>query len=130
MTTYTGPEINVQRSADALKAHLSDFAHFEALFPDSVTYFKVYDEGFTFQLGQLPKVALKREVSDDPDRLILSSAGGTVDFRLIASFQATQDNACLVRLSVEGDFNPMIRMMLEKPLNQLLSDLSDGLSRL
>ena len=130
MTTYTGPEINVRRSADALKAHLDDFAHFQALFPDSVTYFKVYDEGFTFQLGHLPKVALKREASDDPQRMILSSAGGTVDFRLVADFQALEDDSCQVRLSVEGDFNPMIRMMLEKPLNQLLSDLSGGLSRL
>jgi hypothetical protein len=128
MTTYRGPEISVQRSADALKAHLSDFAHFKALFPDSVTYFRVYEEGFTFQLGQLPKVALKRQASDDLNRMILSSAGGTVDFRLIASFRAVEDNACTVYLSVEGDFNPMIRMMLEKPLNQLLSDLSDGLS--
>ncbi len=130
MTTYTGPEIQIQRSADALKAHLSDFSSFEALFPDSVTYFKVYDEGFTFQLGQLPKVALKREASEDPDRLVLGSAGGTVGFRLIAHFNSLGDEACRVCLTVEGDFNPMIRMMLEKPLNQLLTDLSDGLSKL
>lgn len=129
MTTYEGPEVLVARSADSLKAHFSNFSNFEQLFPESVTYFKAYEDGFTFQMGSMPKVGLQRAESNDPDVLALKAAGGAIDFQLLCSIKPVGEQQAKVQLHFEGDFNPMVRMMVEKPLKRLLDDLSEGLKK-
>jgi carbon monoxide dehydrogenase subunit G len=130
MTTYTGPEVVIEKSTEYLKSHFNDFSNFEAIFPESTTYFKAYEEGFTFQMGSMPKVGLQKAESDNPNEIALKAAGGSIDFKLICRINPISDNQSKVQLHFEGEFNPMIRMMVEKPLKRLIDDLSEGLKGL
>lgn len=130
MTTYTGPEVFIGKSLEDTRSFLNDLSNFEQLFPDTMTYFKAYEDGFTFQLGSMPKVGLTRIASEDPNQIVLTAAGGSIDFKLIGTLKEQDASSTLAQLHFEGDFNPMIRMMVEKPLKQLIEDLSAGLQSL
>lgn len=129
MTTYEGPLVEVNKSADELKAMLSDYAQFEQLFPEDITYFKAYEDGFTFQLGSMPKVGLTRDQADNDNELALKAAGGSIDFRLVCRIEPVDDTHARAQLRFQGEFNPMIKMMVEKPLKRLLDQLSEGIAQ-
>jgi carbon monoxide dehydrogenase subunit G len=78
----------------------------------------------------MPKVGLQKAESDNPNEIALKAAGGSIDFKLICRINPISDNQTKVQLHFEGEFNPMIRMMVEKPLKRLIDDLSEGLKGL
>lgn len=121
--------IRIQKSAEDLFDFLKSPANFERLMPDDIASFTASEDGFKFALKGMPEVKLKKEEEIAPTRLVFGSAG-SVSFQLIGEFTAVDDSQCDAQLLVTGDFNPMLRMMVERPLKSFISKIEEKLKTL
>ena len=124
-----GRKIVVNKSANALVEMLNKPEDYKNLMPDSLQNFEVRDNGFKFGLKGMPEIALKiEEVSDKA--VVLKSASSSLDFELKGVMNALNENQTEVQLLFDGKFNPFIKMMVEKPLQNFINTLSDNLEKL
>jgi carbon monoxide dehydrogenase subunit G len=130
MTEFEGPKVTVAKSAKEIHDFLSDFNNFKSIMPSEVNHFESNTDSFTFGLGSMPKVSLKRAEPEHENQIALQAAGGPIDFRLLCDVFELENSKSEVQLKFKGEFNMMIRMMVEKPLKNLLEKLSEGISKL
>jgi len=55
----------------------------------------------------------------------LKSASSSLDFSLTAALNPLNENQTEVQMLFEGKFNPFIKMMVEKPLQNFINTLTD-----
>ena len=97
--------------------------------PDSLQSFETRDNGFKFSLKGMPEIALKvEEVSDN--QIVLKSASSSLDFALRGAMSPVNDSQTEVQLLFDGNFNPFIKMMVEKPLQNFINSLTDNIEKL
>ena len=124
-----GRKIVVNKSVNTLVEMLNKPEDYKNLMPDSLQNFEVRDNGFKFGLKGMPEIELKiDEVSDKA--VVLKSASSSLDFELKGLMNALNENQTEVQLLFEGKFNPFIKMMVEKPLQNFINALSDNLEKL
>ena len=119
----------VNKSVNTLVEMLNKPEDYKNLMPDSLQNFEVRDNGFKFGLKGMPEIALKiEEVSEKA--VVLKSASSSLDFELKGAMNALNENQTEVQLFFEGKFNPFIKMMVEKPLQNFINSLSDNLEKI
>lgn len=124
-----GRKIIVNKSAAQLVDMLKSPEDYRSIMPESLQSFEVRDNGFKFSLKGMPEIALIiDEVSED--KVVLKSASSSLDFALIGDITAVDDTKSEVQLLFEGQFNPFIKMMVEKPLQNFINSLTDNLEKL
>ena len=124
-----GRKIIVNKSSKELVEMLKSPKDYEALMPDSLQNFEAREDGFKFGLKGMPEIALKiDEVSDN--KVILKSASSSLDFALTGNMTTISENQTEVQLLFEGKFNPFIKMMVEKPLQNFINALTDKIEQL
>ena len=124
-----GRKIIVNKSTEELRKLLENPEDYKALMPDSLQSFEVRDNGFKFSLKGMPEIALKiEEVSDN--QVVLASASSSLDFTLKGDMNAVSDRQTEVQLLFEGKFNPFIKMMVEKPLQNFINSLTDNIEKM
>ena len=124
-----GRKIIVNKSVQQLVAMLQNPEDYRSLMPESLQSFEVRDNGFKFSLKGMPEIALViDEISEK--QVVLKSASSSLDFALKGEMNALNDNQAEVQLLFEGKFNPFIKMMVEKPLQNFINSLTDNLEKL
>lgn len=124
-----GRKITVNRSSEQLLNLLNKPEEYKQLMPDSLTSFDSNEEGFKFGLKGMPEVALKIS-SVDQNQVVLKSASSSLDFSLTGLMNPLDETKTEVQLLFEGNFNPFIKMMVEKPLQSFINALTDKLEQL
>lgn len=124
-----GRKILVNKSRTDLVAMLKNPEDYRNLMPESLQNFEARENGFKFSLKGMPEIALKiYEVSDN--QVVLKSASSSLDFSLTGNMEEAEERKTQVQLLFEGDFNPFIKMMVEKPLQNFINALTDNLEKL
>lgn len=124
-----GRKIIVNKSVNDLVGMLKNPEDYKNLMPESLQNFEVRDNGFKFGLKGMPEIALKiDEVTES--QVLLSSASSSLDFLLKGTMNAVNENQTEVQLLFEGKFNPFIKMMVEKPLQNFINTLTDNIEKL
>ena len=123
MTRIESKTVTIRKSAEVLHGILSKFDNFSKFMPDSVTKFEADDTSFKFGLKGLPEVRLVLEDSQAPNLIKLKSASGKIDFSLSALITALTDDSSDLKFEFEGEFNPMVKMMVERPLKAFIEEL-------
>ncbi len=124
-----GRKIIVNKSTEDLRRLLENPEDYKSLMPESLQSFEVRDNGFKFSLKGMPEIALKiEEVSDK--QVVLASASSSLDFTLKGDMNAINGNQTEVQLLFEGKFNPFIKMMVEKPLQNFINSLTDNIEKM
>ncbi|MDO5615504.1 MAG: SRPBCC family protein [Cruoricaptor ignavus] len=119
-----GRKIIVNKSVNQLVDMLKSPQDYEHLMPEGLQKFEAREDGFKFALKGMPEIALKiDEVSDK--QVILKSASSSLDFALKGEMNPVNENQTEVQLLFEGKFNPFIKMMVEKPLQNFINSLTD-----
>ena len=124
-----GRKIVVNKSADQLVEMLKNPEDYKALMPDSLQNFEARDNGFKFSLKGMPEIALKIENVTNSE-VVLKSASSSLDFELKGTMNPVSENQTEVQLLFEGKFNPFIKMMVEKPLQNFLNSLTDNIEKI
>lgn len=123
------PEINVNKSQEELYHFLSDFKNFSQLMPENTDKFEITDDGFLFALKGMPTIKLKLQEKTPFNKIVLASASEQFPFTLTANIQQNGDKA-KANFEFEGKFNPMISMMVKKPLQKFINTLSENIEKL
>lgn len=124
-----GRKILVNKSRTELVSMLKNPADYRHLMPESLQNFEAREDGFKFGLKGMPEIALKiDEVSED--KVVLKSASNSLNFSLTGNMTSVGNDKTEVQLLFEGEFNPFIKMMVEKPLQNFINALTDNLEKL
>lgn len=124
-----GRKIVVNKSSKDLVEMLKSPEGYRELMPDSLQSFEVRDNGFKFSLKGMPEIALVIDEITESG-VVLKSASSSLDFALKGVMNAVGDNQTEVQLFFEGKFNPFIKMMVEKPLNNFITMLTDNIEKI
>lgn len=105
--------------------------NYEKLMPESISKFEVLtEELFAFQLSAMPEIKLKLKGNTPPTQIILGAASDKLPFQLITNLKAIDDQNCEVYMAFEGDFNPMMAMMIKGPITKLMETLIENMGKL
>ena len=124
-----GRKVVVNKSVNKLVEMLNKPEDYKNLMPESLQSFEVRDNGFKFSLKGMPEIALTiDEVSDK--QIVLKSASSSLDFALTGAMNPVNENQTEVQLLFDGKFNPFIKMMVEKPLQNFINSLTDNIEKM
>ena len=122
------PKINVSKSPEDVFNFLADIKNFESLMPENISKFEVLDDDkFLFALKGMPEIILKKKEVIPPNKIVLGAAGGKIDFALVANIIKVDEASSEVQLDFSGDFNPMMAMMIKKPITKFIETLATSI---
>ncbi|HEY4629572.1 MULTISPECIES: SRPBCC family protein [Flavobacterium] len=125
------PKVTVEKSAQELFDLLSNVQNFEKLMPENIAKFEVIgDDAFIFGLKGMPEIKLKMKEKVAPNKIVLGAASDKLPFTLVANINAITDNSSDVKLDFEGDFNPMMAMMIKGPIGKFIETLATNMVKL
>lgn len=124
-----GRKIIVNKSISDLKNMLHNVEDYKNLMPDGLQTFVSEDDGFRFSLKGMPEIALKIETMIT-NEIILKSAKSSLEFQLKGVMNPINETQTEAQLLFEGKFNPFIKMMVEKPLQNFINTLTDKIEKL
>ncbi|PZU86163.1 MAG: orotate phosphoribosyltransferase [Chryseobacterium sp.] len=124
-----GRKIIVNKSSSELAGMLKNPQDYKDLMPEGLQSFEAREDGFKFGLKGMPEIALKIDNVSDKE-VVLKSASSSLDFALTGIMNALNENQTEVQLLFEGKFNPFIKMMVEKPLQNFINSLTDKIEQL
>lgn len=118
------PKVSIDKSPSDVFNFLSDVKNFEQLMPENISKFEVLgDDKFLFALKGMPEIILKKKEVIAPNKIVLGAAGGKLDFSLTGNITETTPNQSEVQLTFDGDFNPMMAMMIKGPIGKFIETL-------
>jgi len=109
---------------------LTDLNNFKQLMPENTDKFEVDGESFIFSLKGMPEIRLVLKEKQEFDKIILGAASSKLDFTLSAIINEVSENSCEAQLLFNGDFNPMMAMMVKKPLTNFIDTLTENIAKL
>ena len=125
------PKVTVGKSAHELFDLLTDVKSFEKLMPENIAKFEVIgDDAFIFGLKGMPEIKLKMKEKVAPNKVVLGAASDKLPFTLIANIDAVSEASSTVKLDFEGDFNPMMAMMIKGPIGKFIETLASNMGKL
>jgi len=118
------PKVTIKKSSLEVFDFLNNVKNFEHLMPETISKFEVLGEDtFVFALKGMPEIELKIKEVIVPNKIILGSAGGKLDFSLTGRISEINASSSQVQLTFEGDFNPMMAMMVKGPISKFMETL-------
>ena len=123
-------KIEVKKSQKELFEFLTDLKNFEQLMPENTEKFEVDGDSFIFGLKGMPEIRLVLKEKNEFDKIILGAASSKLPFTLTANITEIDENTAETSLNFEGDFNPMMAMMIKNPLQKFINTLSENIEQL
>ena len=115
---------SVQKNAKELFGLLENVATFEQLMPDNISKFKLLtNDSFMFSLKGMPEIYLEKKSSAPYSQLVLGEANGKITFQLTTNITEISNNESEVQLFFEGNFNPVMAMMVKTPISKFMETL-------
>lgn len=109
---------------------LTNLKNFEQLMPENTDKFEVDGESFIFSLKGMPEIRLVVKEKQAFDKIVLGAASSKLNFSLTANILPVTETSCEVQLLFNGDFNPMMAMMVKSPLQKFIDTLTENASKL
>lgn len=125
-----GAKVSTQKSAKDLFSFFTNLENFEQLMPESIQKFEVDGDSFLFALKGMPEIRLVKGEQVEFSKVSLSAASSKLSFSLTANISETSDASSDCQLTFEGDFNPMMAMMVKKPLTSFIDTLTENIAKL
>ncbi|SHJ74903.1 orotate phosphoribosyltransferase [Flavobacterium haoranii] len=125
------PKVTVEKSAEYIFNALTDIKNFEKLMPENIAKFEVIDENcFEFGLKGMPEIKLVKKEAIPNDKIVLGAASSKLPFTLTGNLNEVEAGKTEVQLLFEGDFNPMMAMMVKGPIGKFIETLANNMNKL
>lgn len=125
------PKVTVEKSAEYIYSQLSDIKNFEKLMPENIAKFEVLgDDIFNFGLKGMPEIKLRLKEGIPFSKVNLAAASDKLPFTLVASITTITENSSSIKLDFEGEFNPMMAMMIKGPITKFIETLANNMCKL
>lgn len=125
------PKVSVPKSSAYLFNALTDVKNFEKLMPENIAKFELIDENcFEFALKGMPEIKLVKKSATPNSEIVLGAASSKLPFSLVAKLNEKSENETEVQLFFEGEFNPMMAMMIKGPIGKFIETLANNMTKL
>lgn len=124
------PQKTVNKSSKELYDLLVNVENFEQIMPSSIEKFEASEDSFVFALKGMPEIRLILKEKEPYHKIVLGAASSKLPITLTAKIEEINNSQSAIQLFFEGDFNPMMAMMLKPPLTKFIDTLSENLSKL
>lgn len=122
------PFTEVKKSQQTVYKAVNDVAGYKEFMPDAVGSFRTGEDfgmpWFAFTIGGMPEIKLVRDTAEPYSKVSFSTPMGA-KISLAVEIKYVTDDISSVKVSIDADVNPMLRMMVERPLKKFLGDVSD-----
>jgi ribosome-associated toxin RatA of RatAB toxin-antitoxin module len=124
-------KVTINKSATYLFEELSEVKNYETLMPDSIAKFEVTDaDSFIFGLKGMPEIKLRMKEKVPYTKITLGAASDKLPFTLTGTINALEAEQTEVHLLFEGEFNPMMAMMIKGPISKFIETLAQNMNKL
>jgi carbon monoxide dehydrogenase subunit G len=124
------PKVSVDKSQEGIFSFITNLNNFEGLMPDSIEKFEVDGDSFIFGLKGMPEIRLVLQEKNEFDKVVLGAASSKLSFTLTIDIIKITESSSEVQLFFIGNFNPMMAMMVKKPLQKFIDTLSGNILKL
>jgi carbon monoxide dehydrogenase subunit G len=125
-----GNTVLLEKTQEELFNFFSDLTNFEKIMPANINKFEVDGDSFLFGLPGMPEIRLVLSEKTAFSNVTLGAASSKLPFTLAANITKVEENKSEVTLSFVGDFNPMMTMMIKKPLTKFVETLTENIGKL
>lgn len=127
-TVIESPVISIGLEVHELISHYSNPSSFKELMPPEVVKFEANSESFLFALKGMPEVRLKvKEISEE--QVMMESSSEKLPFYLRVKFKPNGEETN-AQIHFEGEFNPMLKMMIQRPLKNFVNHLAENMHKI
>ena len=120
------PTIIVSQEIASIFQKLENPSLFESLMPDNLAHFSSPDGiSFSFSLKGMPEIFLEKKLVNPYNQITYGAKEGKLPFALNISFSPINDKETSVSYSFEGEFNPMVALMVKSPITKLLETMAE-----
>lgn len=132
MVKIESKKVEIKRNVEFVYEYLADFTHFSMVANDKIENFKATQDRCSFTIKGMTDMGLKI-ISRLPNESITISNDTDVpssmplNFLIIFEFERVEPYVTRVIVKMELDANPMIAMMVKKPLEKFVNSLADGM---
>lgn len=124
-------KVEVNLSKDALQGFLKNVENYEQLMPENRAKFEVIrDNAFVFGLKGMPEIGLELKEDSADNQVQLGAISDKLPFTLTANLDEIDENKTSAELVFEGDFNPMMAMMIKSPISKFIDTLVENMTKL
>jgi carbon monoxide dehydrogenase subunit G len=123
-------KIIINKSQKEFFEYLSKVENFKQLMPENINKFEVDGDSFLFSLSGMPEIRLVLKDKQEFDKIVLGAASSKLTFTLTANINPVTENSSEIQLLFNGDFNPMMAMMVKKPLQKFIDTLIENSEKL
>ena len=123
-------KVSVAKSSKEVFEFLSDLKNFKQLMPENTQKFEVDGDSFLFALKGMPEIRLILKEKTAYSNITLAAASSKLPFTLAGNIIEISENESQAQLVFNGDFNPMMAMMVKKPLTKFIEVLAENISKL
>ena len=120
----------VDHSNEQLFSKLSSVETYEVLMPEGSTFTKIDDNRFRFKFGGMPEIGLTIGDKQPNESIVLTSSNDKISFSLRGQLTKVSETQTDVQLQFDGDFNPMVAVMVKKPLTKFMESLIGNMYKL
>ncbi|MFD1316929.1 SRPBCC domain-containing protein [Namhaeicola litoreus] len=117
------PKITIPKSKQEIFDFLSNVENFGKIMPENIDKFEAAEDSFIFALKGMPEIKLKLKEVIPGEKIVLGSASEKLPFSLTANIVEKESNSSDVQLVFDGNFNPMMAMMVKSPLQKFINTL-------
>lgn len=127
----SSPKVSVAKDAISLFSFLEEINNFKEILPQDYQNFEVISVSrFLFQLSGLPQIVLDKKSSTAHSSIVFGAASDKLSFTLHIVLNPLSDSVTECQFLFQGDFNPMMQMMIKKPIGNFLESLASNISKL
>ncbi len=146
MSTFSSPEVIVNKSAEALFNELADLNNLKKIMPSEIQDFESTVDTCSFKISGMPKLNLEISEKSPFNKLSLTAKDSQAPFTLncfitdvymihpktvgAPKLTSTKLKQCQAKLELNIEVNAMMRMMIEKPITQFLNALASKMQNL
>ena len=123
-------KVGVFKSASSVYTTLENLASYEGLMPESIEKFEIDGDSFIFGLKGMPEIRLVLKEKTPSSKIVLGAASSKMPFTLEVAIDEVNEQSSEVQMFFEGTFNPMVSMMVKKPLTKFIETLIDNIEKL
>ena len=120
----------VDQSTEMLFSKLLQVDNYKQLIPEGAAFTAISDNQFRFKLGGLPEIVLSISEKKPNESIVLKSSNNKISFSQRVQLTEVSSYQTKIQLHFKGDFNPMMAMMVKKPLTQFMESLVSNMHKL
>ena len=129
MAKFESPKVMINKSAKELYSILGNLNNLKNIIPPNMQQFESTEDSCSFKMESMPKIQLEIKERIPYSKITLMAKDSQIPFYLDCKI-IDKNTQCESQLEINAEINMMMKMMVEKPLTNMLNLLASKMQSL